>query len=81
MQGQTPFGFKNLNGTLLEDPLEQFILKQIKEMREKGSSLNEICRYLTNSGIPTKNGGRWQSNTVNQILKRQTTNEEISQTK
>ena len=54
MYGQTPFGFKNLNGTLIEDPLEQFILKQMQEMREKGASLNEICRYLTNSGIPTK---------------------------
>lgn len=70
MYGQTPFGFKNINGTLIEDPLEQFILKQMREMRQKGSSLNEIARYLTNSGIPTKNGGRWQSNTVNQILSR-----------
>jgi len=70
MQGQVPFGFKNLNGTLMEDPLEQFILKQMREMRQKGSSLSEIARYLTNSSIPTKNGGRWQSNTVNKILNR-----------
>jgi len=70
MLGQVPFGFKNLNGTLQEDTMEQFVLKQITELREKESSLNEIARYLTESGVPTKNGGRWQSNTVNQILAR-----------
>lgn len=70
MYGQTPFGYKNVNGTLQEDPMEQFVLKQIQEMREKGSSLNDIACYLTNAGIPSKNGGRWQSNTVNKILLR-----------
>jgi hypothetical protein len=68
--GQVPFGYKAVNGTLQEDPMEQFVLRQIRAMRQNGSSLNAICRYLIDSGIPTKNGGRWQSNTVNQILSR-----------
>ena len=69
--GQVPFGFKNVNGTLQKDPMEQFVLQQMKNMRENGSSLCEIARYLVQSGIPTKNGGKWQSNTVNKILNRQ----------
>ena len=68
--GQVPFGYKDINGTLQKDPLEQFVLQQIKQMRSKGSSLNTIAAYLTKSGVPTKNGGRWQSNTVNKILSR-----------
>ena len=68
--GQVPFGYKDINGILQEDPMEQFVLRQIQAMRQNGSSLNAICRYLIESGIPTKNGGRWQCNTVNQILGR-----------
>ena len=66
--GQVPFGFKDINGILEEDPLEKFVLERIKELRNKGSSLNEIAHFLTQSGIPTKNGGTWQGNTVNQML-------------
>lgn len=68
--GQVPFGYKEINGTLHEDPLEQFVLQQVKKMRDEGDSLNKIADYLTKSGVPTKNGGRWQSNTVNKILSR-----------
>lgn len=50
--GQVPFGYKDLNGTLHKDPLEQFVLKQIKNMRDEGSSLNCIAKYLTKSGVP-----------------------------
>ena len=66
--GQVPFGYKDINGTLHKDPLEQFVLQSIKRMRNEGASLNRIASYLTTSGVPTKNGGRWQSNTVNKIL-------------
>jgi hypothetical protein len=66
--GQVPFGYKAVNGTLQEDPLEQFVLRQMKQMREDGATLSSIASFLKDSGIPTKNGGRWQSNTVNQIL-------------
>jgi len=68
--GQVPFGYKDLNGTLHKNPLEQFVLKQIKDMRDKGSSLNAIAKYLIESDVPAKNGGRWQSNTVNKMLGR-----------
>ena len=69
--GQVPFGFRDINGILLPDPLEQFVLQSIKRMRDEGASLNRIANYLTASGVPTKNGGRWQSNTVNKILNRE----------
>ena len=71
--GQVPFGYKDINGTLQKEPLEQFVLQQIKKMRSDGSSLNAIAKYLTKSGVPTKNGGRWQSNTVNKIISRSVT--------
>ena len=56
--GQVSFGYKDVNGTLHEDPLERFVLQQIKRMRDDGDSLNKIANYLTKSGVPTKNGGR-----------------------
>jgi len=68
--GQVPFGFRDVNGTLHPNPLEQFVLQSIRKMRDEGASLNHIANYLTTSGVPTKNGGRWQSNTVNGILRR-----------
>ena len=52
--GQVPFGYKDINGTLHKDPLEQFVLQQIRGMREKGASLNHIANYLTESGVPAK---------------------------
>jgi len=69
--GQVPFGYKDVNGTLQEEPLEQFVLNQIKKMHKDGDNLGRIARYLTESGIPTKNGGRWQRNTANKILSRE----------
>jgi len=68
--GQVPFGYKDVNGTLQEDPMERFVLQQIKKMHDDGTNLEKIARYLTKAGIPTKNGGRWQRNTVNKILGR-----------
>jgi len=68
--GQVPFGYQDVSGTLQKDPMEQFVLQQIKQMRDDGTSLNDIAKYLTQSGVPAKNGGRWQSNTVNKILGR-----------
>lgn len=68
--GQVPFGYRDVNGTLHEDPMEQFVLQQITKMRNDGLSLHKIALYLTKSGIPTKNGGRWQSNTINKMLNR-----------
>jgi hypothetical protein len=58
--GQIPFGYQDINGTLHKDPLEQFVLQSIRKMRDEGESLNRIASYLTTSGVPTKNGGRWQ---------------------
>ena len=70
ISGQIPFGYKNISGTLQKDPMEQLVLQQMKNMRENGASLAEIARHLTEMGIPTKNGGRWQANTINVILGR-----------
>jgi hypothetical protein len=51
--------------------MERFVLQQIKKMYDEGANLGKIARYLTEAGIPTKNGGRWQRNTVNKILSRE----------
>ncbi len=69
--GQVPFGYRGVNGTLHIDPFEQFVLQHIRQMHKDGANLGQIARYLTESGIPTKNGGKWQRNTVNKILTRE----------
>lgn len=68
-----PFGF-NLEPdgvTLAPNPAEQEILKQIGELRRRGTSLREIASELTRRGIPTKEGGTaWKHTTVARLITR-----------
>jgi len=50
---------------------EQKIIRQMKAMRENGASFNQITKWLTSSGVPTKAGGAWHHFTVSEILKRE----------
>jgi len=68
--GQVPYGFERVGGILQPDPMQQFVLKRIHELRENGASLSEIARQLVDSAIPTRNGGTWQPNTIRKILSR-----------
>ncbi len=70
--GRVPFGYElDADGSLVESEREQAALKRMTELRSGGKSLQAICDILTAEGFPTKHGGKWQSATVGQLLKRQ----------
>lgn len=67
-----PFGF-NLSDDgkmLIEDELEQAAIRYIHELRAEGLSLRKIGEALERNCIKTKNGGKWQAQTISDILKR-----------
>jgi hypothetical protein len=68
---QVPFGFKRLNGVLVEHDGEQRIVNSIRKMSEDGLSYRKICDFLTSIGVPTKNRGKgWQPEMIRRILNR-----------
>ncbi|WP_243338574.1 recombinase family protein [Anaeromyxobacter soli] len=52
------------------DLQEQATAQRIRELRDAGRSLRHICVVLVAEGRPTKRGGRWQPQTVAQVLAR-----------
>ena len=54
--------------TLLVVPEEAELVRRIFKMYESGSSLQQICRALTNEGIPGIRGGKWEKTSISQIL-------------
>ena len=82
--GKAPYGYsiesdiigdRKKNTHLVENPEEQKILRQIKELRDKGNSYTEIADYLNKNGVPTRHTregkkSEWYSTTVRNILLR-----------
>jgi len=80
--GQAPFGYSQVsdyvdgrkkNTRLIENSEEQEIIKQMKDLREKGNSYSEIANYLNKRGIPTRftrknRKSDWHPSTVRNIL-------------
>lgn len=70
LTGQIPYGWRKLKGKLTPYRKEQEVIERIKRARERGLSLREISRRLNESGIATKEGGRWHAKSLSQILNR-----------
>lgn len=69
--GSEPLGYKRSKDRgLVEDPEEKKIVDRIKGLRKKRLSLRKIAEVLNEEGHATKRGGRWQAETVRQVLKR-----------
>ena len=64
----TPYGFDRVGNSLVSNPEEQQVVRQIFALRQKGLSMGKIANILTRSGIPTKQGGKWYAYTVYYIL-------------
>ena len=67
--GAVPFGYRDVDGLLIEVPEELQILADITAMREQGRTLRYIASHLNNQGIKGKNGGLWYASTISYILK------------
>lgn len=67
--GTVPFGYREVDGRLVEVPKELKILSDISVMREQGKTLRFIANHLNEQGIKGKNGGVWYASTISYILK------------
>ncbi|WP_280305083.1 recombinase family protein [Nocardia neocaledoniensis] len=61
----------NPHGALVAEPSERAAVTRMLELHAEGRSLRQIVSVLTEEGVPTKRGGRWQANTVRRILDRE----------
>lgn len=68
--GQTPFGFRRVGDTLVEDPVQQAALAEAHRMLGSGAKLREISAALTANGVQTPQGGAaWRPSSVRAILR------------
>jgi len=66
---QPRYGQRLVRGSEVEHLTEQRVIKVVNDLREQGLSLRQICRFLSQIGVPTKKRGvRWHPEMVNRIL-------------
>jgi site-specific DNA recombinase len=63
-----PYGFTYVERRLSVEPSEAEVVRLMFHLYLAGHSLSEIASDLTERRVPTKNGGKWQKNTVANIL-------------
>jgi len=69
MGGPTPFGYKNENKKLVEEPSESKWVEFIYESYNKGKSIREIREHLFINGIKTRrNNNRWSLGSIVSVL-------------
>lgn len=67
---KAPFGYRLKNGTLEINENEAEIVRMIFDRYLSGQSKDEIAHYLSELGIPTRDGKmRWQHSSVSYILR------------
>ena len=67
--GEIPYGFDLEGDKLVENTVEQDVIRYIRLMKKNGYSLREMCRNL--EGNPTKTGKQWHPSTIRGILRRE----------
>jgi DNA invertase Pin-like site-specific DNA recombinase len=70
--GPIPFGYREVEGRLVEVSKEARIVAEIARMRGRGVAFKAIADRLNEEGIEGKRGGKWHASTVRYILHRQT---------
>lgn len=69
--GRPGFGYKAVDGELVEAPDEQEVIKLVHKLRDDGRTLREIARTLEDRGVTTKLGKQsWHANQVRRLLRR-----------
>lgn len=76
LTGTAPVGFKRDDENpkqLTVDNTEQQVVEIVKELRDRGESLQQICYSLEIRGFKNKRGrtGKWHKQTISNILKYQ----------
>ena len=63
-----PFGYLAEGGNLVPSATEQAVIARMQDLREQGTSYNEIANALNGDSVATKQGGIWRSQTVKNII-------------
>ena len=64
----TPYGKDRDGERLTNNEQEQGIIRQMRELRDNGSSLRGIAEHLNSNGIESKQGKQWYASSVGYIL-------------
>ena len=69
--GCIPFGFTaDEKGVLYENPVEQSVLVEIKSLRKKRFTLQQIADTLNGRGLKNRNGSSWNTGNVSNLIRR-----------
>ena len=63
-----PYGYENVNGEMVIDPIKAEVVKRIFKEALNGAGTRAIAKILNESGIPSRKGGEWTGSSVNAIL-------------
>jgi len=68
--GRPPFGYKYVNGTLVNHMDESVTMNRMLELRDLGHNPNQIMRILNEEERPSSTGKQWNRNSVVLVLSR-----------
>jgi len=69
---RAPYGFRNQDGVIVPDAVEQAVLADIHHARAQGTSLRGIVESLNERGIVSPGGGRWHLSGLVSVLNSKT---------
>jgi len=67
--GSIMFGMKRIGDRLVKDAAEIERVRWIKNMKSRGHTFYKISKMLNDKNIPTKEGGKWQHNIIQRVIK------------
>lgn len=69
--GSIPFGFTaDEKGVLIDNPAEQAVLAEIKSLREKSYTLQQIADTLNGRGLVNRSGAAWNTGNISNLIRR-----------
>ena len=66
-----PYGYKEVNGSLVEVNREARVVREILKRREQGHTLRAIANDLNRRRVKAKKGGKWYASTIRYLIQRQ----------
>ena len=66
--GEAPYGFKLVDGELIDDEAEQEVIQKAKTYHAEGLSLRKIAAELDKQGIKTRRGSIFAANQIKRMV-------------
>ena len=66
--GETPYGFKLIDGELFEDDVEQEVIQKAKDFHTAGLSLRKIAAELDKQGIKTRRNSLFAATQIQRMI-------------